>query len=101
MPYAIRYNSAGDFHGTLVELSRAALAKAEAAQDAAARALENWHETHEAGDGSTRPEAAPFPHFEAISAEKAHGWVRCGYTHETALYVDSDKRVRRAYDGEY
>lgn len=100
MPYAIRYNSAGDL-GTLVEISRRELDKAEAAQNTASAAFENWYETREEGDGTTRPPAHPFPHFEHVSAEKAHGWVRCGYTHETALYVDSDKRVRRAHDGEF
>lgn len=31
-----------------------------------------------------------------ISAYKAHELVRDGLTHSTALYLDSDKRIRRA-----
>ncbi len=96
MPYAIRYNSAGDFHGLLVEVSFATLNNARAAQDAADAALENWYETHEEGDGSTRPADAPFPRYEAISAQRAHSWVKNGLTHETLLYTDSDGRIRRA-----
>lgn len=100
MPYAIRYNSATDL-GTLVERTRGFLAKAEAAQREASERFEAYFDTPECARPVTRPAEHPYPHFEAVSAEKAHGWVRCGYTHETALYVDSDKRVRRAHDGEY
>ena len=31
-----------------------------------------------------------------ISGQEAHRWVRNGGIHGTALYVDSDKRIRRA-----
>ena len=31
-----------------------------------------------------------------IPGQEAHKWVRNGGIHGTALYVDSDKRIRRA-----
>ena len=31
-----------------------------------------------------------------ITGQEAHKWVRSGGIHGTALYVDSDKRIRRA-----
>ena len=31
-----------------------------------------------------------------ITGQEAHKWVRDGGIHGTALYVDSDKRIRRA-----
>jgi hypothetical protein len=35
---------------------------------------------------------------ERITAQQAHQWVRKGYTHETALWIDCDGRIRRATD---
>jgi len=34
--------------------------------------------------------------YLAITGAEAHAWVRKGGIHNTRLYVDQDKRVRRA-----
>jgi hypothetical protein len=36
--------------------------------------------------------------FDRVSAQEAHRWVRDGHTHETALWIDCDGRIRRATD---
>jgi hypothetical protein len=34
--------------------------------------------------------------YLTITGQEAHKWVRSGGIHGTALYVDQDKRIRRA-----
>ena len=99
MPYAIRFMSPIDA-GMLVEMPRRELIAILNAQEEADELREAYWDTPEPRHHVTLPPET-FPRYERVSADKAHGWVRCGYTHETALYVDSDKRVRRAHDGEY
>lgn len=99
MPYAIRYNSNGCL-GTLVEMPIAELLAAEAAQDEARERFEAYFDTPECDRPHGRPPEHPYPHFEGIDASRAHKWVRDGWIHETALYIDTDGRIRRASDGE-
>jgi hypothetical protein len=66
---------------TLIEMTPRALAKQEALQDAGR------------ADG---PDGEVWPRYTRTSADRAHRWVRDGGHHETALYVDIDRRIRRA-----
>ena len=34
--------------------------------------------------------------YLVVTGQETHKWVRSGGIHGTALYVDSDKRIRRA-----
>lgn len=40
------------------------------------------------------------PRYRRVDGHYAHKWVRDGYQHETALYIDHDNRVRYAFDGD-
>lgn len=94
MAYAVRYQSA-EHQGMLVEIPARQLAKAVRDQCEASDRIEAYYDTPDCARPSRCPPEYPYPHFEAVSAEYAHRWVRNDWPHETLLYV-SDGKVRRA-----
>lgn len=94
MPYAIRIHSPQDA-GMLVEMTSAALTKAEAAQTAAAEREDAYWDIPDEARHANVPAPHPYPHFHRVSAERAHRWVRADQPHETLLYIE-EGRIRRA-----
>jgi hypothetical protein len=92
MPYAIRYNSPND-SGMLVELSTLALRRIHAKQEREDSARDDYWEAEENARGEEPP--VTYPYYDAVSAHRAHNWVRNGFIHETLLFTDGDK-IRRA-----
>lgn len=66
---------------TLIEMTARSYAKQEALQDAGK------------ADG---PDGQSWPRYTRVSVDQAHRWVRDGGHHETLLYIDTDRRIRRA-----
>jgi hypothetical protein len=94
MAYAIRYQSEGH-QGMLIEMPIKALRRAEKAQREAFDRIEAWHDTPDCARPARCPDACPYPHYEGVSPNRAHQWVRNDWPHETLLYI-SEGRMRRA-----